>query len=114
MRKNPAIIALVAGFLFCMTEWKKNDSGKPHMALLAALPLEQVITIARVLEHGAIKYSRDNWKHGKFMRYASAALRHLFARLKGERLDPESGLPHLAHAAACILFMMWFDDNGKG
>lgn len=96
-----------------MSKWKKNDKGKPDLAMLAWLPLEQLITIAHVMEHGAHKYSRDNWKGGNFTRYASACLRHIFARLKGERLDPESGLPHLAHAACCILFLMWFDDNRR-
>jgi hypothetical protein len=97
-----------------MQQWKKNDHGKPDLALMAWLPMEQVITICRVLEHGGQKYAPDNWKGGKFRRYASACLRHLFARLKGEINDPESGLPHLAHAACCILFLMWFDDNGRG
>lgn len=87
----------------------KHDTGK---AELAHLQFEQLETIARVQDYGARKYSRDNWQKGTFTRYASAALRHIFARLKGERLDPESGLPHLAHAACCILFMMWIDDNG--
>lgn len=97
-----------------MDEWKKNDNGKPDLAALASLPLEQLLTIALVFEHGAAKYSRDNWKGGKFRRYASACLRHIFARLTGARLDAESGLPHLAHAAACILFLLWYDDNGAG
>ena len=89
--------------------FQKNDSGKPE---LAHLPFAQLEQVARVLDYGAAKYSRDNWKQGDFMRYASACLRHLFARLKGDRLDSESGLPHLAHAACCLLFMMHFDDEG--
>lgn len=27
-----------------------------------------------------------------------------------ERLDPESGLPHLAHAACCLLFALELDE----
>ena len=91
-----------------MSDFIKHDQGKVK---LAHLPFAQLEIIARVLDHGEVKYGRDNWKKGNFMRYASACLRHLFARLKGERNDPESGLPHLAHAACCILFMMWFDDG---
>lgn len=87
----------------------KHDAGKPE---LAHLPFTQLEAVARVLDYGAAKYSRDNWQRGDFIRYASACLRHLFARLKGDRLDSESGLPHLAHAACCILFMMWFDEHG--
>lgn len=89
----------------------KKDEGKPQLAFL---PFAQLETIARVFDYGASKYARDNWKKGTFARYASACLRHLFDRLKGNKLDPESGLPHLAHAAACILMLMWFDDNRRG
>lgn len=88
--------------------FQKHDTGKLE---LVHLPFAQLETIARVLDYGAAKYERDNWKCGTFGRYASACLRHLFARLKGERVDSESGLPHLAHAACCVLFMMWFDDE---
>ena len=86
----------------------KNDADKTE---LGHLPFAQIETIARVLDYGARKYDRNNWQKGSFTRYASAALRHVFARMKGERLDEESGLPHLAHAACCILFMMWLDDR---
>jgi hypothetical protein len=62
---------------------------------------------------GAKKYSPDNWKSvpdGK-RRYYSAALRHLAAWREGEKLDPETGLPHLSHALCCLLFMSYFDDK---
>jgi hypothetical protein len=96
--------------IYFMDTFKKDDNDKVK---LAYLPFAQLETIARVLDHGAEKYGRDNWQKGDFTRYASACLRHVFARLKGEKNDPESGLPHLAHAACCILFMMWFDNNRK-
>lgn len=89
----------------------KHDEGKVE---LGHLPFAQLETIAAVLDYGARKYARDNWQKGSFIRYGSAGLRHVFARMKGERLDPESSLPHLAHAVCCFLFMMWLDDNGKG
>jgi hypothetical protein len=93
-----------------MTQFRKNDAGKVK---LAYLPFAQLEMICRVLDHGEEKYGRNNWQQGDFMRYASACFRHLFARMKGETHDPQSGLPHLAHAACCILFMMWFDDGRK-
>jgi len=43
----------------------------------------------------------------------SAAMRHLIARIKGQQVDEESGLPHLAHCVCCLLFLLWFDDNDK-
>ena len=40
-------------------------------------------------------------------RYFSAAQRHLLAWNDGEDNDPESGLPHLAHASCNLMFMLY-------
>jgi hypothetical protein len=67
--------------------------------------------VARVLAFGAAKYAENNWQqvpHGRW-RYLGASLRHIFAALDGRKNDEESGLPHLAHAACCLLFAAWFD-----
>jgi hypothetical protein len=39
-------------------------------------------------------------------RVFGAAMRHLWAFWKGEEIDPESGLPHLAHAAWNIFTLL--------
>jgi hypothetical protein len=36
----------------------------------------------------------------------AAALRHLIRWWRGEKIDPDSGLPHLAHAACSIFFLL--------
>lgn len=84
----------------------KHDEGKPDMTLLTMLPA--LVAVVRVLEYGAQKYGRDNWQRVEDgeRRYCAAALRHLLAHAYGERLDPESGLPHLAHAACSVLFAL--------
>lgn len=91
---------------------RKHDQGKPRWDLLPWGPLEEV---AAVLEFGARKYAPGNWKlvRGARWRYLRAGLGHLAARARGEVRDPESGLPHLAHAVCCCLFLMWFDRKGK-
>lgn len=83
----------------------KDDAGKVRLDLLPFAALEDV---ARVLEHGAEKYAPHAWRHveGGHERYVRAALRHLHAHAGGEMFDPESGLPHLAHAACSILFAL--------
>lgn len=86
----------------------KHDSGKPRYSLL---PLGTINKVIQVLEYGAKKYSENNWmkvpdsKH----RYFDATMRHIDAWWKGETYDSESGLPHLAHAAACILFLLFLE-----
>ena len=85
----------------------KLDEEKRDWTLLPWGALEEVV---KVLEFGAKKYSRDNWKHVEPReRYVSAAFRHLIAYAKGEKIDPESGLHHLAHCICCLLFMVHGD-----
>lgn len=82
----------------------KFDNGKPRMDLLDPYATEQ---LALVLTFGAQKYAAWNWTKGlAFSRLIGAALRHIFAFMRGEDLDPESGLPHLAHAQCCLMFLL--------
>lgn len=84
---------------------RKFDQMKPRLDLLPPVALEQ---IAQVLSYGAVKYEPENWRRvkGWRWRYTAALLRHLFAYMRRERLDPESGLHHLAHAGCCLLFLL--------
>lgn len=98
-----------------MSDGRKFDSGKPRWSLLPTRAVQRIID---VLEVGARKYDVDNWKrvpHAE-VRYYDALMRHVHAWRDGERLDPETGLHHLAHAGCCLLFMLWLDteqDNGS-
>jgi len=89
---------------------RKDDQDKARWDLLPWRPIGSIVA---VITHGAKKYSSGNWKHvaNAQDRYFSAALRHLTAWKQGEHLDPDSGLPHLAHAGCCLLFLHWFDDK---
>lgn len=90
----------------------KYDMGKPSMALLSH---DALLDVARVLDFGKAKYDADNWRKGmEWRRLISAAMRHLGAFNNGEDLDPESGLPHLAHAACCIMFLQEYQIRGVG
>lgn len=83
----------------------KFDTGKPPMELLDA---EWIEATAMVLEHGRIKYEANNWRKGiQVSRIIGGILRHLFAILRGEDIDPESGLPHSAHASCGCMFLHW-------
>jgi hypothetical protein len=91
---------------------RKYDSGKPEYGLIPAKALDD---IAKVLTIGAQKYSRENWKQVPDgpRRYFDALQRHSWAYKAGELTDPETGLPHLAHAAACLLFLLELENIKK-
>jgi hypothetical protein len=89
---------------------EKHDDGKAPLSLL---PTAALGPIAEVLAFGAKKYSPTNWKHVRpGRRYLDAALRHLHAFADGEDNDTESGLSHLAHAGACVLFAIALHAGG--
>ena len=91
----------------------KDDGGK---TLWRYMPWKSLRHVADVLAYGAKKYAPDNWKKvedGK-MRYFDAAMRHLTDWKEDGPFDngPKgSGLRHLAHAACCCLFALWFEDQ---
>ena len=85
---------------------KKDDQGKLPWHLI---PFEVVEKVVEILQFGAEKYGANNWKELPDFndRYFSACLRHLVAWKKGEKIDPESGNHHLAHALCNLVFLLW-------
>jgi hypothetical protein len=63
---------------------------------------------ALALCDGMLKYGRTNWRVAgvRASIYVDAARRHLGFWFEGENNDPDSGLPHLAHALACIAILV--------
>lgn len=57
---------------------------------------------------GALKYGRSNFRAVgvRASIYVDAAKRHLDAWFEGEENDPDSGLPHLSHALACLAILV--------
>lgn len=90
----------------------KADGEKNRLDLWPVRPYEDV---GWVLTYGARKYADRNWEKGfKWSRLFGSTLRHLFAWYRGETIDPESGLNHLAHAACNIIFLLEFSHTGAG
>lgn len=76
---------------------RKDDTNKPRPELIDA---RFYLDMARVMAFGARKYAAENWRKGiEVQRLVGAIERHVAAFKSGETIDPESGLPHLAHAA---------------
>ena len=89
----------------------KADQGKVRPTLV---PASLVWAVAEIREYGCKKYhDPDNWKQVEPQRYRDALYRHLLAYFSGEKNDPESGLPHLHHAACNIAFLIELE-GGNG
>lgn len=81
----------------------RYNANKPDLALIPIATLEDE---ARVWMVGREKYAAWNWAKGMPWSIPLAcALRHLAAFQRGEDNDPETGLPHIAHAM-CNLRML--------
>lgn len=84
-------------------------------AQLGALDPKALLTLAEVAGFGAEKYDRYNMLKGYDWSLCFDAMqRHLLAFWAGEDVDPESGLPHVAHAAWHALTLLAFQQRGVG
>lgn len=82
----------------------KDGSGKIRPTLVSPYLVEAV---AKIREYGVAKYvDPENWRLVEPQRYRDALYRHWLAYLKGEKLDPESKLPHLWHIACNVNFLI--------
>jgi Domain of unknown function (DUF5664) len=81
---------------------RKADIGKAQIykGVLQQFPLA-ISEIAKLSEHGAEKYSWENWKivDNAISRYSDALMRHLLEEAKDNDTDPESGFYHAVHTA---------------
>lgn len=85
------------------------------LAALGALDPQALLRVAEVAGFGAQKYARLNYMKGYDWSLSfDAMMRHMLAFWNGEELDPESGLPHTAHAAWHALCMTSFMERGLG
>lgn len=92
-----------------LTVGTKFDQGKLRWDLVPP-EFEEVV---KVLTFGANKYEDRNWEKGiNYGRLIAACLRHLFSWIRGERLDPETGLHHLAHLGCDVLFLLTYEQRG--
>jgi hypothetical protein len=84
-------------------ETLKFDEGKPCMSDIPHLSL---MSVARVFNYGAKKYSKFNYSAGtNWLRYYDAAQRHLNSWMISDDIDVESKENHLDHAIASLLML---------
>lgn len=100
----------------------KHDEGKIRLDLIHPTFMYALGTI---LTFGAEKYTANNWMQGmRWTRVLAALLRHVFAWSGGAGptsrsflfgdVDDETKFSHLWHAAACIFFLVCYEDMQLG
>lgn len=91
-----------------------GEKGKKP-AELAAVDPKALLVLAEVAGRGAEKYAPFNYLKGyDWSLSMNALLRHTLAFWNGEDNDPETGLPHMAHAAWHGLALTSFLVRGLG
>ncbi|QRY51775.1 dATP/dGTP diphosphohydrolase domain-containing protein [Mycolicibacterium septicum] len=89
-------------------------------APFSTVPAQVVAEAGLALLEGAVKYGRHNYRAAgvRASVYYDAAFRHLAAWWEGQDIDPDSGLPHVVKAIACLMVLRdgqiqenWVDDR---
>lgn len=97
-----------------MEQAVKFDQNKVDWSILPIGASEDII---RVFEFGAKKYARGNFLEGEGLAYTrvlNSLLRHVYAFMRGEDVDPESGLSHMAHAGANVYMLLAYENSKAG
>lgn len=83
----------------------RHNKGKVPLSYIFDFPTT-LAGVSKVMEQGAEKYGRDNWKGGQPSEwYLDSCLRHLMKWKMGQAIDSESHLPHLLHAAVNLMML---------
>ena len=109
VRDNPIEAARLMGYEIIeddadSVQEAKSDAGKSRPTLV---PVSLIEAVTAIREYGCQKYhDPENWRKVEPQRYRDALYRHWLAYLKGEKNDPESGLPTLWHCACNLAFLI--------
>ena len=92
-----------------------RDGRHPMKSRWDLLPAIAIKEIVAVLTKGAEKYAPEGWRDvpDPRERYFAAMQRHIWDWRAGEIIDGEWGLHHLAHAGACLVFLLTLDLENK-
>lgn len=98
-----------------LTDPETGGEKGAKQAQLGLIPIYATVEEAKVHGMGAAKYAPYNWRKGYPWSWSyNAMLRHQLAYWNGEDRDPESGLPHLAHARWHTGVLLEFSAYGLG
>lgn len=102
-----------------------KDTNPKDAVGTAKVPLSTVSApvmaeVGLAMMEGARKYGRHNYRVSgvRASVYYDAVMRHLMSFFEGENTDPDSGLPHVVKAIACLVVLRdsqiqgnWVDDR---
>lgn len=88
-------------------ESNPKDAVGTKRVPFSTLPARPAAEVGLAMLEGALKYGRHNYRAigVRSSVYYDACLRHLTAWWEGEDIDPDSGLPHIIKAAACLFVL---------
>jgi len=96
---------------------RKWNKGKLKYSLVLPEFLE---LMADILTRGEINHPKEpdgtpSWQLVDPIDYENALFRHLQARRKGEKTDPDPNMPtsHFGNIAVNAMFLWWFDQQGE-
>jgi len=101
-----------------MSNWKPTNNPKDELgtakAPLHLIPNTALVAMSMAFLEGREKYGQYNWRITgvRASVYQAALLRHMMAWFDGEDIDPDSGLPHLHKAIACLAILIDADVLG--
>jgi len=85
---------------------ERFNQGKPELSYMMDFP-NAMRGMARVMEYGAKKYDRNNWKKGGLTAesYMDSLLRHMMDWKEGKIKDDETGEDQLYHIVVNALML---------
>jgi hypothetical protein len=92
-----------------------KDSVGIKKVPFGTVPAPIIAEVGLAMLEGALKYGRHNYRAigVRASVYYDAVLRHLTAYWEGQDIDPDSGLPHIVKAMACLVVLRDAEKYGK-
>lgn len=93
--------------LISVKESNPKDSIGVKKVPFSTVPSPVIAEVGLAMLEGALKYGRHNYRAigARTSVYYDACLRHLSAYWEGQDIDPDSGLPHIIKAIACLVVL---------
>lgn len=83
----------------------RHNEGKVPLSLIDPTALYE---LGKVLQFGASKYAKHNWRKGlKIDEVIDSLMRHVLDFNNGEDNDKETGLSHMGHVMCNAMFIIW-------